>query len=234
MPDKAADYFMGIISQTLKYRKANNITRGDFLDMMVELKSKLGENDFTELDITSHAIGFVTDGLETSSIVLSYALYELGVNLDMQEKLRKEIDLILEKHKGVLSYEALQEMVYLEQFFCGNFIFIVTYLWFVSYKYLLTENIRKHPPGLFLGKLCTQSFNLPSPDGNGPDITIEPNISVVVPVYSLHHDPKYFPDPERFDPERFSDENKEKLTKYTYLPFSEGPRTCVGNVNNRQ
>lgn len=52
--------------------------------------------------------------------------------------------------------------------------------------------------------------------------------SLLVPIYGLHRDPNYFPDPTRFDPERFSDENKVKISPCTFLPFGIGPRTCIG------
>lgn len=53
-------------------------------------------------------------------------------------------------------------------------------------------------------------------------------IRVLIPVYSIHHDPKYYPDPERFDPERFSEENIKTRPEGTYLPFGDGPRICIG------
>lgn len=52
--------------------------------------------------------------------------------------------------------------------------------------------------------------------------------SLFVPIYSISNDPKYFPNPDVFDPERFSDENKHKITPGTYLPFGIGPRNCIG------
>jgi cytochrome P450 len=46
----------------------------------------------------------------------------------------------------------------------------------------------------------------------------------------LHYDPKYYPDPQRFDPERFNDAEKKKRSQYVYLPFGEGPRICIGEL----
>jgi hypothetical protein len=57
---------------------------------------------------------------------------------------------------------------------------------------------------------------------------MEKGTQVLVSVLGLHHDPKYFPDPERFDPERFNEEEKKKRPHFSYLPFGEGPRICIG------
>ena len=54
------------------------------------------------------------------------------------------------------------------------------------------------------------------------------DLSVLIPVYSLHHDPKYWDEPEEFRPERFLPGNKESINPFTYLPFGEGPRNCIG------
>ena len=53
-------------------------------------------------------------------------------------------------------------------------------------------------------------------------------INVIIPVYAIHHDPRYYPEPNRFDPERFSEENKKTRPEGTYLPFGDGPRICIG------
>jgi cytochrome P450 len=53
-------------------------------------------------------------------------------------------------------------------------------------------------------------------------------MTTVIPVYALHHDPKYYPEPERFDPERFNEDEKANRHRYVYLPFGEGPRICIG------
>ncbi|KAF2892342.1 hypothetical protein ILUMI_13831 [Ignelater luminosus] len=119
-PDEVANYFRALVNNTLKYRKENNIVRGDFLNVMKEFNSKLGEDVFSNDDIAAHAASFYADGYETGAITISYALYELAVNLDVQAKLRSEIDNILAKNGGKLSYEDLVENTYLDNVFYVN------------------------------------------------------------------------------------------------------------------
>jgi len=59
-------------------------------------------------------------------------------------------------------------------------------------------------------------------------VTIEKGTQVIIPVEALQHDPQYFPEPDKFDPERFSEETKSGRHHYVYLPFGEGPRICIG------
>jgi cytochrome P450 family 6 len=70
---------------------------------------------------------------------------------------------------------------------------------------------------------CSKPYKIPE-----TDIVVDAGIRVLIPVIGLHHDPKYYPDPDRFDPERFSEEEKQKRHHYVYLPFGEGPRICIG------
>jgi cytochrome P450 family 6 len=88
---------------------------------------------------------------------------------------------------------------------------------------LSTETLRKYPPVPFLTRECTKKYTIP-----GTDVTIEEGTLVVIPVIGLHKDQKYFPNPEKFDPARFREEMKSKRPQFTYLPFGEGPRICIG------
>lgn len=60
------------------------------------------------------------------------------------------------------------------------------------------------------------------------DVELKTNSSVFLPVYAIHRDSKHYPDPDKFDPERFSDENKHKINPACYIPFGIGPRNCIG------
>jgi len=94
---------------------------------------------------------------------------------------------------------------------------------------VFTETLRKYPILPFLDRTCSSYYELPSPSGNGT-ITLPAGTGVLVPVLGIQHDPQYFPEPEKFDPERFTEENKRSYPKYSYIPFGEGPRMCIGNI----
>jgi cytochrome P450 len=76
-----------------------------------------------------------------------------------------------------------------------------------------------------LNRECTKRYEIP-----GTNVILEKGIQVVIPAMGLHYDPQYFPEPEKFDPERFSEEVKSKRHNYVYLPFGEGPRICIGKT----
>lgn len=61
-----------------------------------------------------------------------------------------------------------------------------------------------------------------------PEVELNTGDMIMIPIYAIHRDPQYFPDPEKFDPERFNEYNKSKIAPYTYMPFGAGPRSCIG------
>ncbi|KAF5289838.1 hypothetical protein FQR65_LT11724 [Abscondita terminalis] len=199
-------YKRNIIKNALNYRQQNGIIRNDFLQTMQELQQKLGKDEFSDNHITAHTLSFFIDGYETSSIVLTFLLYEIGANIEHQNKLREEIENALKNGNGKFIFELIHDMVYLNNF--------------------LNESMRLHSPVFILTKRCTKPYMLPPVDNNSKEVLIEPGTPVFIPVHSIHYDSQYFPNSEKFDPERFSGENE--LTKSTFLPFSEGPRKCIG------
>lgn len=87
----------------------------------------------------------------------------------------------------------------------------------------ILETLRKYPAAAFLSRRCTKDYRV-----EGTDVVLEKGCIVFIPVMGLHHDPKYFPDPQKFNPERFNEKNKRNIRQFTYLPFGEGPRNCIG------
>lgn len=91
------------------------------------------------------------------------------------------------------------------------------------------ESLRKWPPFVIVGRECTKTYTIEPENPNETTLVIPKGMGVQIPTYAIHHDSKFFPEPEQFRPERFSAENREKLTSYTNLGFGQGPRSCIGS-----
>lgn len=136
-----------------------------------------------------------------------FAAYELVTNPDIQQTLYEEISDVNEQLGGKrITYETLQKMKYLDQVIC--------------------ETLRKWPAAGQIDRLCVKDYIYD--DEDKLKFKIEKGSNIIFPVYGMHRDPKYYPNPEKFDPERFSDENKHNITPGTYAPFGLGPRNCIG------
>lgn len=83
-----------------------------------------------------------------------------------------------------------------------------------------------HSP-VFTNRICTKNYSCKI-DGY-EKFLIEKGQSIWIPIIAIHNDPKYYPEPEKFDPERFSDENKRLIISGAFLPFGLGPRNCIGD-----
>lgn len=82
--------------------------------------------------------------------------------------------------------------------------------------------MRKHPAVGTLHRVSVHDYQLP----NGA--TMPAGTYVIIPALAFHRDPDLFPQPERFDPDRFSEANRDRIQPYSFLPFGEGPRICIG------
>lgn len=93
------------------------------------------------------------------------------------------------------------------------------------------ETLRLYPPGGVATRRCTSATYLT--DDKDKRLDIEKGVITMIPLWSLHRDPEYFPDPEHFRPERFAEENggvKKYKDMCVFMPFGEGPRQCLGKI----
>jgi cytochrome P450 family 6 len=195
-------FFMNITNQTVDHREKNNVKRNDFMDLLIGLKAQNPEN-FNINHVASNAFIFFLAGFETSSTVMSFALFELAQNPDIQEKARQEVKRVLQKFNGELNYESMNEMKYVLQ--------------------VLNESLRKYPPATELNRLVESDYT-----ESTTGFVFKKGTSLFIPVYAIHHDPEYYPNPDVFDPNRFSEEQVKARHPYAFLPFGEGPRNCIG------
>lgn len=229
-----AKLFKSMILDTMDMRKIQNIYRPDMINIMMQvregsLKHQVEDEPKNEQDgfatveesdvgratvtrkwnddeVVAQCLLFFAAGFDTSSTVLTLAAYELVANPDIQQKLYEEI---LQTNEGIggkpITYDVLQKMKYMDQVIC--------------------ETLRKWPPAPQIDRLCVKDYVYKDENYK---FNVEKGISILISIFGLHRDEKYFPNPERFDPERFNDENKDSIIPGTYIPFGVGPRNCIG------
>jgi len=152
-------------------------------------------------EIMWNAYIFLLAGYETTSTALAYTTHCLSLYPDIQERVYDEI---IDKIglDGEITYENVNELNYMDL--------------------VINESLRVYPPvPLFVSRECKQTTTI-----NG--VTIPVDAVVDVPVWAIQRDPKYWPDPETFDPLRHLPEEKAKRHPMTFLPFGSGPRNCIG------
>lgn len=128
--DDVSEFYTNIVKQTILHREENDVKRNDLLNLMLQLKNKgrldddvnETKSDFiTTQEIINQSFVFFVAGFETSSTTMAFALNELVANPEIQEKLRREINVVLDKHDGQITYDSITEMKYLEQVLYGEF-----------------------------------------------------------------------------------------------------------------
>ncbi|XP_003704281.2 putative cytochrome P450 6a14 [Megachile rotundata] len=204
--DKAMTFIKDVTIDTIEYRKKNNIVRPDFMNTLMELRNhpeRVSDIQLTDTILAAQAYVFFAAGFETSSTTIANTLYELALNQDIQDKLREEIREFDAKNNGEWKYEAVKQMTYLDKVF--------------------RETLRKYPPLPFLSREATENYTF-----ENPKLTVRKHDKVWIPLFSIHRDPAIYPNPEKFDPERFSEEAVKSRHPMHYIPFGDGPRNCIG------
>ena len=201
-PLKAVNqFFSRVVNRTLQQRNSGG-PRKDFLQLLLDTKDKDGNRVLTPSSIVAQSVLFFIVGYDTTAKLLTFAAYCLATNPEVQEAIHAEIDEVLERHGGQLTYEAIGEMSHLDR--------------------AISETLRLYPPAVRIERQSSKEYTLP-----GTNLTIPCGTIVQMPIFVLHRDPDHFPDPLRFDPDRFLPEEKEKRHPCAYMPFGSGPRNCI-------
>lgn len=232
---QSAAYFKRMILDNMEQREAHKILRNDMIQILMEVRkgtlqhqkeekdtkdagfatveeSQVGKSShsrvWTETELVAQCLLFFLAGLDTVSTCITFLTYELTVDPDIQQRLYEEITETDKSLNGKpLSYDVLQRMQFMDM--------------------IVSETLRKWPPGVISNRYCNKNYLYD--DGRGTQFVIEKGQVILIPSYCIQRDPRYFPDPDRFDPERFNEANRAQINTSAYIPFGVGPRNCIGS-----
>nr|AGE93533.1 cytochrome P450 CYP9T3 [Ips pini] len=231
------DHISKIIEDTITMREKTGFVRPDMINVLLETrkvaktntaedntmetgyatakestaldKQKVKKRPLTNFEIASQAFVFFFAGQSSNTTSITFTFYELAVNPDIQERLRADIKETHKKNGNKATYESVLGIKYLDM--------------------VVSESLRKWSPIVNFDRVCTKSFTIePVRPGEKP-IHMKPGDCIGAVPSCIQRDPKYFPNPDVFDPERFSEENIHKIVPYTFIPFGLGPRNCIGS-----
>lgn len=200
---KARQTLESIILKMIERRQRPNgkyEDRGDLLSMLLSAQYDDG-TAMPMQQVMDELITLFMAGHETTSNALTWTFYLLAKHPEIQNRLFNEINQVLDGRAP--KYTDLQQLKYTEMVF--------------------KEAMRIYPPAWIL----SAREILKDTEING--YLFPKGKAVFVSPYANHHNPRYFPEPEKFDPERFNEENEKTIPKYAYIPFGAGGRVCIGN-----
>jgi cytochrome P450 len=195
--EKARDFLDQTIYGIITERRATKEDKGDLLSMLLLAQDEDGSSGMSDKQIRDEALTLFLAGHETTANALMWSWYLLSQNPAAAQKFYDEVDRVL---AGRLpTFDDLPQLKYTEGVFA--------------------ESMRLYPPAWAIGRRVKTEYAI------GPYTVPERSILLISP-YVVHRDPRWFPDPERFEPERWS--MPDDRPKFSYVPFGGGTRVCIG------
>lgn len=192
------DYANDMIDRRRKEREeqaATDLESKDFLDILFNARDEHG-NALQIDEIKDEVATFLFAGYDTTSSAISWAVYNLAMHPDLQEKCRDEVQNLL-RDKEDVEWDVINKLEYLTMF--------------------VKESMRLFPTVYGIGRLMNENL------GAIPKESI-----AVISIMTQHRNRSVWKNPDHFDPERFSKENRQSIPPLAYIPFSAGPRNCIG------
>jgi cytochrome P450 len=188
------------IYRIIDERRRSGEDRGDLLSMLLLAQDEEGDGTgMTNQQLRDEAMTLFVAGHETTANALTWTWYLLSQHPEVEAKLHHEIDAMLD---GKLpTAEDVVRLAYTEMVFA--------------------ESMRLYPPAWVLGRRVLSDYRV-------GDYVIPSGSIILMSQWVMHHDPRFYPEPFRFDPERWTPEARESRPKFAYFPFGGGPRVCIG------
>ena len=199
--ERARIHLDSIIYRMIDERRRSGKDTGDLLSMLLAAQDEEGDGgQMTDVQLHDEAITIFLAGHETTSNALTWTWFLLSENPDVERKLHDELNAVLGGR--IPTVDDFPRLRYTEM--------------------VITEAIRLYPPAWIMGRRALDDYQV------GP-YTIPARAIVIISQYVMHHDMRYFPDPFRFDPQRWTPEARASRPQFSYFPFGGGPRRCIGD-----
>jgi len=190
-----------LVAQLIAERRANKEEHFDYVAMLMNVRDKESGAPMGERELIDEIMTLVVAGHETTASGLNWAWYLISQHPQVEARLHAEIDAPAEMPAPTLS--EMEELRYNRQ--------------------VLDEALRLYPPGWVLSRRTVEADVL----GGYP---VAAGTNVLLPLYLLHRHPRFWKNPEAFDPERFAPEHESQRPRFAYMPFAAGPRHCIGET----
>ena len=198
--DKAKAQLDAIIYRLIAQRRRSGEDRGDLLSMLLLTRDSEGDGErMTDTQLRDEAMTIFLAGHETTANALTWTWYLLSQNPTVEAKLHEEIDHVLGSR--LPTFEDVAQLKYAEMVFA--------------------ESMRLYPPAWAIGRMSLEDCEIAG-------YVVPRKSLVLMSQYVMHHDARYFPDPQLFDPERWTPQGRESRPQFSYFPFGGGPRRCIG------
>src|SRR5262245_31739057 len=190
------------IYRIIEERRAYPNDRGDLLSMLMAAQDAEGDGtSMTNLQLRDELMTLFLAGHETTANALTWTWYLLSRHPEVEGRLHEELDRVL---GGRLpAAEDLPELAYTES--------------------VVAESMRLYPPAWIIGRRTLQEYEVAS-------YRLPANTLILMSPFILHRDPRFYPEPLRFDPERWTPEAKAARPRFSYFPFGGGSRQCIGET----
>jgi cytochrome P450 len=188
-----------IVYRIIAERRANTADQGDLLSMLLAAHDEDG-SQMSDRQLRDEVMTLFLAGHETTALTLSWCWYLLARNPQVEQKFHAELDEVLGGRSPTVA--DLARLKYTEQ--------------------IAKESMRLYPPAYAVGREALQDFEL-----GGFHIPAKSQLFMF--QWAVQRDPRFFSEPDRFHPERWTDDFSNRLPKYAYFPFGGGPRMCIGN-----
>jgi cytochrome P450 len=197
---KARERLDAIIYGIIAERRASGGDRGDLLSMLLMAQDDQDKGrGMTDRQVRDEAMTIFLAGHETTANALTWTWYLLSQSPDIERRLHEEIDRVL---AGRLPTVAdVDRLPYTTR--------------------VVTESMRLYPPAWLVGRRAVNEYSIGG-------YSVPPRSIVVMSQWIVHRDPRHYPEPERFDPDRWTPAFKAALPRFAYFPFGGGPRQCIG------